>query len=79
MAGIHAHDAVESASMIEKILSGFAKDEPGENIVLANAASAMYLSGRVADLKNAAKAATESVRSGKALSKLKALRETTSQ
>jgi len=79
MAGIHAHDAVESASMIEKILSGFAKDEPGENIVLANAASAMYLSGRVADLKNAAKAATESIRSGKALAKLKALRETTSQ
>lgn len=79
MAGIYAHDAVESASMIEKILSGFAKGELGEKIVLANAASAMYLSGRFADLKDATKAATESIRSGKAIGKLNALREMTAE
>jgi anthranilate phosphoribosyltransferase len=79
LVGLQVHDAVESASMIEKILGGFAKDEPAEKIVVANAASAVCLSGSFADLKDATKAATESLRSGKALAKLNALREMTTK
>lgn len=79
LTGIHVNDTIESASMIERILVGEAKDEIADKIVVINAASAMGLNGRHAELEDATKAATESIRSGNALAKLNALREMTAK
>jgi len=65
--------AVESASLISKILEGKFTGLPEENIVLINAAAPIYLAGGAESLPLAFAEAQESIRSGSARSKLEAL------
>jgi anthranilate phosphoribosyltransferase len=69
----------ENAQLIRAILSGANKAEVGPacDLVIINAAAALYLAGVATDLRQAANIARESIDSGRAASKLDALiRET---
>ena len=69
----------ENAQLIRAILSGANKAEvgPARDLVIINAAAALYLAGVATDLRQAANIARESIDSGRAASKLDALiRET---
>jgi anthranilate phosphoribosyltransferase len=69
----------ENAQLIRAILSGANKSElgPARDLVLINAAAALYLAGIAPDPRHAANLARESIESGHAASKLDALiRET---
>ena len=55
--------------MIREILSGRCENRRAEDLVLINAAAAIYLAG-TGDLKTAMAAATESIESGAAMNKL---------
>ncbi len=65
----------ESARLIREILDNKLKDTDPERLVLVNAAAAIYVAGMAGDLTEACEKARESVRSGSAAAKLKALRE----
>ena len=65
--------ADESAAVIRDILENKLKDQDAERLVLINAAAALYVSGKAADLPTAYNFAVESIRSGSALSKLNKL------
>ncbi len=67
----------ESAQLIENILSGKATNETAKNLILANAAAAIYVAGKAENLRAAFDAATESLESGNAFKKLKKLIEFT--
>ena len=67
----------ESAQLIENILSGKATGETAKNLVLVNAAAAIYVAGKAENLRAAFDAATESLESGNASKKLKKLIEFT--
>lgn len=69
--------AAESAKIILDILHGKKTDANARNVVLVNAAAAIYLIGKADDLRNAFLMATESLQSGKALEKLHKLIEFT--
>ena len=68
----------ESAKLIREILSGRCENRPAKNLVLINAAAAIYLAG-TGDLKTAMAAATESIESGAAMNKLDELVKATNQ
>lgn len=69
-------EAAENAEVARRILSG---DETGvkRDVVLANAGTALYLSGKAANLKAGVEMARDSIGSGAALKTLKALCEFT--
>jgi len=67
----------ESAQLIESILSGKATNETAKNLVLVNAAAAIYVAGKAENLRSAFNAAKESLESGNAFNKLKKLIEST--
>lgn len=69
--------ATESAKIISDILSCRTVDVNARNIVLMNAAAAIYIAGKASDLPNALKIAAESLNGGKALAKMKSLIEKT--
>ncbi len=68
-------DARANAEIALAILRG--EQGPGRDIVIANAAAAIYVAGRAASLREAAQIAAASIDSGRALQKLEALREMT--
>ncbi len=65
--------AAESARLIRDILKNNLKGSDVERLVLINAAAALYVAGKAADLPVSYKLAEESVRSGSALDKLNKL------
>lgn len=67
----------ESAKLISDILRGKTENEPARNLVLINAATAIFVSGKAENLKDAFDLAKESLESGKALGKLEKLIEKT--
>jgi anthranilate phosphoribosyltransferase len=70
-------DAAENARIMERVLDG--EDGPARDIVLLNAAAAIYLGGRAECLEDGIRRAEDSIDSGKAREKLDALvRETES-
>jgi anthranilate phosphoribosyltransferase len=66
-------DARENAQIILSVLSG--GKGPRRDIVLLNAAYALVASGKAKEVKDAIKMASESIDSGKAMEKLKQLKE----
>ena len=72
-------DAIENARLIRAILDGDIKGDvaAARDLVVINAAAALYLADVANDFRNATAMARESIDSGKAASKLEALiRET---
>ena len=67
----------ESAQLIRQILSGEAVDANARNLVLINAAAAIFVAGKTENLRNAFQMAKESLDDGKALRKLQNLIELT--
>lgn len=65
--------AGESAAMIRAVLANEMKGLDAEKLVLINAASAIFVAGKTANLAEAYNIASESVRNGSALAKLKQL------
>ncbi|MBV9241458.1 MAG: hypothetical protein JO314_05565, partial [Acidobacteria bacterium] len=66
--------ALESASLIIDLLDNEAAGSAAERLVLINAAAAIHIAGKARDLKQAYALAEQSVRSGAAFDKLRALR-----
>ncbi len=71
--------AVESAKIISDILNGNSVDENARNIVLINAAAAIYVAGKANDLRHAFSIAVESLESGNASEKLEGLKAKTKE
>jgi anthranilate phosphoribosyltransferase len=71
--------AAESAQLISDVLSNKLDDENARNIILINAAAAIYITGKTPNLRMAFEAAKESLASGKASEKLRNLIEYTNQ
>jgi len=69
-------DAEANAQTIRAVLKGTRRDEARE-LVLANAAAALFVGGAASDLHTAARLAAESIDSGAAISKLEQLAEAT--
>ncbi len=69
-------DAEANAQIIREVLSGDRRDE-ARGLVVINAAAALYVGGKVADLREAARLAESSIDSGAATGKLQQLIETT--
>jgi anthranilate phosphoribosyltransferase len=67
----------ESADLILSVLRGEMRDEAAEQVVVMNAAAAIYIFGGAPDLPAAARSARDSIASGAALDKLYRLREVT--
>jgi len=76
-AGLQKVSPSESAKLISDILSGKTENEPARNLVLINAAAAIFISSKAENLKDAFILAKESLESGKALGKLESLIEKT--
>jgi anthranilate phosphoribosyltransferase len=77
--GCHAEGPSENARLIRAVLSGEKTDDfaAARDLVVINAAAALYLAGVATDRDEAAKIAVESIDSGRGASKLDALiRET---
>jgi anthranilate phosphoribosyltransferase len=67
----------QSAQLTLNILRGVAVDENARDLVLINAAAAIYVAGKALNLREACQTAKESLSSGQALNKLNALIEYT--
>lgn len=65
--------ALESARIVHDILSNNRCGEDAEQLVLINAAAAIYVAGKSLDIREAYLCAEESIRSGTAIKKLTAL------
>ena len=75
---ISGFDVEQNARLLVKILNGAEdKNSARSQVVLANAAAAILVGGKAADLASGVEAARESVASGKAYDKLKRLIECT--
>jgi anthranilate phosphoribosyltransferase len=72
-----AATSAESAYIVRNVIERKAPRSPAEQIVVINAAAAIYVSGKAASLTDALEIATESVDSGNAAIKLQKLREAT--
>ena len=70
-------DTEANAKIVREVLSGSRKDE-ARALVLTNAAAALFIGGAVADLREGAKLAADTIDSGAAASKLEMLIEATS-
>jgi anthranilate phosphoribosyltransferase len=71
LAEIAGGDAVENATIIREILSG--KKSPRRDVVVLNAAAALWAAGRVNHLSEAMPLAAQAIESGAAAAKLEAL------
>jgi anthranilate phosphoribosyltransferase len=71
-------DAEANAQIIRAVLQGSRRDE-ARDLVIANAAAALFVGGSAADLYAAARLAEESIDSGAALGKLEQLVEATKE
>ncbi len=71
--------AEESADLIENILKNESETETAKNLVLINAAAAIFVSGKTENLTDAFALAKESLESGKAFRKLENLIEKTKE
>ena len=71
-------DAEANAQTIRAVLKGTRRDEARE-LVVANAAAALFVGGEATDLHTAARLAEESIDSGAAISKLEQLVEATNK
>lgn len=71
--------ATESAKIISDVLRGESNDENARNIILINAAAAIYISGKADDLRMSFAIAEKSLESGKSLEKLESLKEKTQE
>jgi anthranilate phosphoribosyltransferase len=69
--------AVESAALIRRILENKMNGDNAETLVLINAAAAIHVAGKAADLCDGFAMARESVRSGSALARVNSLVEAT--
>jgi anthranilate phosphoribosyltransferase len=69
--------AEESAKLITEIFTGEKRHENGRNLILINAAAAIYVAGRAVNLRDAFDSAKASLDEGKALEKLQQLVEFT--
>ena len=69
--------AAESAHLISDVLNNKSADENVRNIILVNAAAAIYIAGKTPNLRTAFETADESLKSGRALEKLRKLIEFT--
>ena len=76
---LHAPTAKDSADLIRSVLDGTCRDAAAIELVLINAAAAIYLAGSADSLKEAYKHANESLAKGAALSKLKDLATATNR
>lgn len=65
----------ESAKLVREILNGETKNETAQNLVLINAAAAIFVSDKAENLNDAFNLAKESLESGKAYEKLRDLIE----
>lgn len=74
-----AENAAESAAIIKDVLSNNMSDTPAEKIVLMNAAAAILVAGHANDLTASYSVATESIRSGAAIDKLRLIAEITNR
>jgi anthranilate phosphoribosyltransferase len=68
---ITARDAAESGRMFLSVLRG--EHGPGRDVVLLNAAAALFVAGRVGSIAEGVKLAAESVDTGNALGKFEEL------
>ena len=71
LADISGGDAAENAAIVREVLSG--KKSPRRDVVLLNAAAALVAAGRVDHLTDGVPVATQSIDSGEANAKLRAL------
>jgi anthranilate phosphoribosyltransferase len=71
--------AAESARIISDILNGNPIDDNARNIVLINAAAAIYVAGKANDLRNAFSIAEESLAGRRAFAKLEDLKAKTKE
>ena len=71
--------ATQSAKIITDVLRGNRANENARNIVLINAAAAIYIAGKTGDLQNAFSVAEDSLECGKALAKLESLKDRTKE
>jgi anthranilate phosphoribosyltransferase len=69
-------DSSQNAEIIREVLEN-KRTDAARNLVLMNAAAAIYVGGKAESLSEAARLATESLESGKALEKLESLKEKT--
>ncbi len=73
-AGLAGGEPEENAEVIEAVLRGDRRDI-ARSVVLLNAAAAIHVAGKAADLREGVQVATESIDSGAAAAMLVALRE----
>jgi len=73
LADLQKFSSAESAQLITEILSGKSANEPAVNLILINAAAAIYVTGFADDLPKALALANESLTSGAAYQKLQQL------
>jgi len=73
LVNLHKSSPAESAQTIKNILSGKTEDENAKNLVLVNAAAAIYVADNNKTLPAAFASAKESLESGRALDKLQSL------
>ncbi|HQU86636.1 MAG TPA: anthranilate phosphoribosyltransferase [Pyrinomonadaceae bacterium] len=71
-------DALQNAEIIKQVLEN-KRTDAAKSLVLMNASAALFVGGKAGSLKEAAKLATESLESGKALEKLESLKEKTKE
>ena len=71
-------DAQSNAQIIRAVLTGARRDS-ARDLIVANAAAALFVGGEALDLNNAARLAEESIDSGTALTKLEQLVEATNE
>ncbi len=71
-------DATENAQIIKDVLEN-KQSNAARNLVLMNAAAAVYTGGKADSFREAAKLAAESLENGKALEKLESLKEKTNE
>lgn len=74
---IKGGDAQGNAAIVEAVLKG--ERGPRRDMILLNAGAAFYVSGRVTDLREGIEMARESIDSGQAMEKLRALVEMTNR
>lgn len=78
MAGLRGGDAEQNARIVRSVLDGSERGA-ARNLVVVNAAAAIFVAGSASDLRSAARAAAESIDSGEALGKLRLLIERTNK
>ncbi len=74
---LRTRTAAESAAVIREVLSGKNANTAAERVVVANAATALYLSGQAETLGDGSALAADSIESGEALKKMQQLSEMT--